>query len=367
MKQSQTGRANSREARRNKPSKPNDKNTEPAGNGIRKPSRLLTIMSVILTLPIVVIWIGNMAGAEIFWPVGINQYMPQWIWLSFPAILMIWYLVRCPRFSYIPLIVLLIVLGPIMGLNFHLHRPNPTAKVRLRVMTYNIKWGKRNQTAIENDINRYNPDLMMLQDAGGTMEKDMGNFLAGWNVQHTDQYIIASRYPLRDADVRWISYPEHNHRVLRCIANIQNHPIVIYSCHLASPRFGLLALKHPRKGISSLLENIDFRLKESERLAEHVRGERLPVLFGGDLNGNVNSFVCKNLFAVGMNDCFSEAGSGYGYTYGGSTKLKVPFTRIDHIMTSSHWRVVSCWVGNTTGSDHCPVFADVELIDSSGH
>lgn len=287
--------------------------------------------------------------------------MPQGIWLASPIILLPWYAARAPRFLPIPLLLLFLVVGPIMGLSVHLpsgHTPNA---LHLRVMTYNIKWAKRNAKAIEADIDRNKPDLIFMQDALGTIPGEMGRFLKGWYIDYTGQYIIASRYRLSDGAVRWISYPQHNHRVLRAVLHANDQDIVVYSCHLESPRFGLAAMRHPGQGISMLLENIDFRVKESERLANHIRSEKLPVILGGDLNSTVNSEVCKNQFAAGLKDAFSQSGTGYGYSYGATTKAGFSFVRIDHIMTSSQFRINNCWVGNEQGSDHCPIIADLEL------
>ncbi len=250
-----------------------------------------------------------------------------------------------------------------MGGNLRFSHAQPSADkgLRLRVMTYNIKWANRDVKAIENDINNYKPDLMLMQDSGAGLNGEMRQFLTGWNVQAVDQYIIASRLPLTDMDIRWISHPEHNHRVERCLLHANGQEIVVYSCHLESPRYGLNAMKHPRAGMDLLIENLDIRLRQSERLAEHLRTERLPMIVTGDFNAPVQSVVCKNMFALGLSDAFSAAGAGYGYTYGETTKVGRSYVRIDHIFTSPQWQVLNCWVGTSAGSDHCPVFADLYL------
>jgi vancomycin resistance protein VanJ len=334
-----------------------------------QPPFLLNLATLLYALPLLIILVANILGPEDWWPTGFNLYMPQWIWL-FPLLLLLpWYAWRSRRWLWLPLLLGALVVGPIMGLSVHPLRHAPASDkldksekgVRLRVMTYNIKWAKRDAAAIARDVQDYKPDVMLLQDSGGVLGTERGRFLEGWNVLTSGQYTIASHLPLTDGGGRWISYPAHNHHVMRSILSVKGREIVLYSCHLESPRFGLAAMKHPRAGLNLLKSNVDFRVRESQRLAEYVRGETLPLLLCGDLNAPAQAIVCKNLFAAGLEDAFSAAGNGYGYTYGETTKVGRSYFRIDHIMTSSQWQALDCWVGNDAGSDHCPVFADLYL------
>ncbi len=107
--------------------------------------------------------------------------------------------------------------------------------------------------------------------------------------------------------------------------------------------------------------NAEQRLFEAGRLADYVAVEPGPTLVTGDLNAPVQSLVCRRLFGAGLRDAFTQAGFGYGYTYGGYTRVRRPYVRIDHILASRQWQVRHCWVGNAAGSDHCPVIADLTL------
>ena len=343
--------------------------TPPGSPAPGRPSLLLNLATALYALPVLTILVTNILGPEEWWVTGFNLYLPQWIWL-FPLLLLLpWYAWRARRWTGLPLLLGALVAGPIMGLSVHpLHHAAPASTsdsadkgVRLRVMTYNIKWARRDAEAIARDIEANKPDVMLLQDSGGVLGSERGKFLQGWNVQTVGQYIIASRLPLADGGIRWISYPEQNHRVLRSLLTVKGREIVLYSCHLESPRFGLAAMKHPRSGLELLKSNMNLRLRESQRLADHIRGETLPLLLGGDLNAPAQAVVCKNLFGAGLEDAFSAVGNGYGYTYGETTKVGRSYFRIDHIMTSRQWQILACWVGNDAGSDHCPVFADLYL------
>jgi vancomycin resistance protein VanJ len=328
-----------------------------------RPSRRLLLATGLYAACIAAILLSYAIGPERWSLTGLNLYLPQWIWALPGGVLTAWYFARARRWIAVPLVLLMLVFGPVMGLCLHfIHTGPPSVSgVRLRVMTYNVKWARRDAQAIENDIARYRPDLILMQDAGNTTGGELGRYLQGWNVLAVDQYVIASHLPLSSMDVRWISYPEHNHRVERCLLRAGGRDIVVYSCHLATPRWALTGMKHPRSGLATLRANLDFRVHESERLALQVLGETLPVVLCGDLNAPEPSLVCRHLTRAGLTDAFGAAGAGYGYTYGATTRLGHAYVRIDHIMVSHQWQVLNCWVGNAEGSDHRPVFADIYL------
>lgn len=340
------------------------------GHRRRRPSFLLILATLLYALPLLVVLGGNIVGPEDWWLTAFNLYLPQWLWLTPLAVLLPWYALRARTWTLIPLALCALVLLPVMGLRLHFGSsvPSPDKSIHLRVMTYNIKWAKTDVQAIIHDIETSKPDLLLMQDAGaGTLDRELGTYLKGWNVAAIDQYIIASRLPLAGSDIRWISYPDQSHRVLRAVLKVNGTDVAVYSCHLESPRFGLSGMRHPRAGLAQWEANVALRVRESKRLAEYAHAETLPVLLGGDLNAPIQSVVCKNLFEAGLEDAFSNAGSGFGYTYGTTTKVGRPYVRIDHIFTGPNWKTRACWVGNAVGSDHCPVLADVYYSPPAAH
>lgn len=98
----------------------------------------------------------------------------------------------------------------------------------------------------------------------------------------------------------------------------------------------------------------DFLMRELE--ARQVRAwletEPLPFLVCGDFNTTPDQWVHAHL-ARGLTDTFAAAGRGFGATY----HARLPLVRIDHILASPHWRVVSARVLRDGASDHRPVGA----------
>lgn len=310
-----------------------------------------------------IITAGNLIGPEIWWFGSLNLYLPQWPWAIPGVLLFFWYAAKARRLAWIPLVAILWVAGPLMGFSWRwASNGAPPDGTRLRVMTYNIKWGTRDADSALAQIARYEPDVIMMQDAGGVLNTAVGMIKGDWHVRTLDQYVIASKFPLDRADVRWISYPDQTHRVMRCSFDLKGRNIVLYSAHLMTPRWGLGSIRHPRsQGVGTLEANVTVRVKQSEQLAKALAAEQNPVILGGDLNAPAQSTVCRQLFGVGMQDAFSAAGRGYGYTYGHTTKVQSPYVRIDHVLVSKEWQVLDCWAGDPAGSDHCPVIADVFL------
>ena len=330
---------------------------------IRKVLRLaLLTANIAYLLVLLTLLVSNSLGPEQWWLGSLNLYLPQWLWAVPGVLLLPLTLGFAWKCAWVPVAALLCVLGPLMGFCGNRLLPRP-AKVqsgtRLRVMTYNVKWDSRNEAAIIRDVRAFHPDILQLQDSNGVLRGELGRVLANWNVRLSDQYLIASRLPLPELEWRDISFPGAVRHCVRCTIPIGSRSITVYNVHLLSPREGLVSVRHHQ--VDGLVWNAGARLQQADMLEGYIHQERGPLLLTGDLNAPVQSLVCRRLFDAGLRDSFSEAGTGYGYTYGRYTSLGRPYVRIDHIMVSHEWQVQRCWVGNSVGSDHCPVIADLVL------
>lgn len=203
------------------------------------------------------------------------------------------------------------------------------------------------------------PIFCSFRISNGVLLGEVGQALAGWNVRVSGQYIVASLHPLPEIETRNISYAGSNHHCLRYTLLGGAQPVTVYNVHLLSPRSGLLSVRHHE--IDGMEGNVGERMQEAILLSAYLRAEPGPTILTGDLNAPVQSLVCRRLFDAGLRDAFSEAGRGYGYSYGQYTRVGTPYVRIDHILVSRQWQVQRCWVGNSQGSDHSPVIADLVL------
>jgi vancomycin resistance protein VanJ len=347
-----------------------------------KPHRNASVWFLCLTCAyvaiLVVITLMNWYGADNWWFGALNLFLPQAMWVVPGVLLTFFSLKAARRWIWVPLLCLVWVFGPIMGYCWPSHTPQePADSSRIRVMTWNVKYGSHGKLAplaLIYDIDWNMPDVILLQDAQNLMRGPLGDYFRKWNVRFYGQYVIASRLPLSEADVRWISSPGEKWNCLRCRLQIGTGVITLYNVHFESPREGLNEFRRLRKrpwylpeAIQKFEYNVYVRLFQARAIREFIRRERGPVIVAGDLNSPDASQACATLREAGLHDAFAEGGRGYGYTYGHYLLqhvlpwLKVSWMRIDHIMLSPQLQSQRSWTGTWVASDHRPVIADLVL------
>jgi len=307
-----------------------------------------------------------MSGPERWWWSTVDLYLPQWIW-ALPALALGLASLRIARrWAWFQCLPFLWVAGPMMGFTWSSPAAASAGRPSLRVMTYNIKWSRRDLPAVADQIAHADPDLLLLQDNGGKLFEILRDTHPGWSVERVAQYVVATRLPLADVSERaLVPAAAKDDRVgtaLRCRVRLGDVWITVYNVHLITPRSGLGPVREGESdGVEMLARNSAERLAEAEGLARCVQAEEGPLIVAGDLNAPEPSLVCRQLTSLGLADAFSAAGRGYGYTYGHSLHALYPFLRLDHILMSGEFAAASCRAGGTEGSDHCPVVADLWL------
>lgn len=335
-----------------------------------------TRLTIIYALILAAVSGGNLVGADRWWLGALNLYLPQWLWALPGLLLFFWALLTKRGLAWFPIVCVLWALGPMMGLHVHLRGEarNRANGGTLRVLSCNVKYGSRDIRSLVADIRVEKPDVVLLQDAGGVMRGPLGEALQSWNVREFGQYVTASRFPLPAAEIRWISFLRERHTFWRCVLELEGRSLAVYNVHLQTPRWGLNALRRARHrpwslpdAFRDLQANADIRLEQARLLASSVGQETLPVILGGDLNSPPGSAVLKTLKVAGLKDAFAEAGLGYGYTYGQFllrrrlSEFRIPWLRLDYIMTGGALRAERCWTGSPEASDHLPVIADIAI------
>lgn len=291
-------------------------------------------------------------------------YIPRIGWLIPLALLMLLTLAS-RRFRLLPaqIAIALVIAGPVMNLNLPLRamRDQPPPGDRLRVLTLNRAGGRVDLDRLGQLVRRERIDLIFFQEpvrnANGV--RDEPAWLASWN--RDDLGMIYSRLPIV-AHVPTFppSYDQAIGDVLVMISRVRlrlpsgaNFQAV--SAHMPTPR--KVFESYQAAGAEVARPFVAWRERQaallSRTLAEHL-GE--PILVGADLNFPADSPLMAYL-RRDFRLAFEAAGWGYGYT----RTDYFPFVGIDHILTSPHWRVVSCHVGPPVGSDHLPVIAELIL------
>ncbi len=321
------------------------------------------------------VWVGYRLGPERFWPLALLQYLPYPI-LLVPAavgVLCSWALGRGWRI--VALAALAMVLGGAMGLAI----PLPLAadeRPRVRLMTWNIKASLASErpdgfAALARELDRHAPDIVVVQDAQELdSHRGIGKPVAAlFGDRHRfalGQFVIASRFPLRDCASGFASSGAAGQAWVRCTVAIGGSDVDLYNVHLRTPRLGLDAtrreLLHGEDGgVEDLERNVAERLQQSRALAAAVRAGPRPAIVAGDLNAPPPSLVVRTLLKAGLRDAHAGAGLGFGFTYGHAFRWRFSFLRIDHVLVGPAIGVAGSTTGGAQGSPHRPVIADLVL------
>ena len=304
------------------------------------------------------------------WWLELARYVPYPVYLLASALSLLASLWLAWPWRFAALLGLGLVASVVMGLVWG--SPDKGSQ-RLRVMTYNVKsyladerpesYGRIAWEVLQND-----PDVLVLQDAQhlidskGAMPEPVRKMLGDRTIHTYGQYIVASRYTLRDCGPGKISFRGRTHTYVRCALVVHDTEIDLITAHFLSPREGLNATRHEgAAGLDDWQQNFEDRMTQAGALADVVAASRRPVIVAGDLNAPESSPVVGALRAAGLRDAFSSAGKGYGYTQGHALRPGISFLRIDHILVSRTLGVLDCFVGSKDGSEHRPVIADLLL------
>ncbi len=333
--------------------------------------KLVVVLVALNTILLSWLWSATNYGPEYNWLVLANLYAPQILWGIPPLLLMLLaFFARGKRLWLValPLVPLFIVFVPLMGLRGYPAPAQPAMSdpvTSVRILTYNIEFGRK-ATDIFRIVAQQRPDIIVMQDVRDRFEADFRNSYPRWNVYRNGEFLVATRFPLllsnrfelpRLLDNKW-ARPAY----IRSVVRIGMRDIAIYTTHFGTPRRSLEALSwRADSAVSQLESSSNTRLYQGSVLSQALAGERLPCILGGDFNAPEPSLVCRQVMKAGMRDAYSEAGKGYGYTFGHAVHFGVSFLRIDHLYVSSHWAVQACYPGDKAGSDHRPVIAELTL------
>jgi endonuclease/exonuclease/phosphatase (EEP) superfamily protein YafD len=104
----------------------------------------------------------------------------------------------------------------------------------------------------------------------------------------------------------------------------------------------------------------DGLLALNHQLAESIAADDLPVLVAGDFNSPALGPAHRS-FTRFLNDSHRQGGSGYGYTFPGTTgnplALFRPWLRLDRILASDSWQLTGQETETGRKSQHLAVFA----------
>jgi vancomycin resistance protein VanJ len=270
-----------------------------------------------------------------------------------------------------------ISLVALAGFQLPFSAPPPVAGTSMfRVVTFNVDFGRDLAIRLEDALDRWRADVVLLQacgdDAATALERyavrardaaaGRGAARAPFRLARVAEYCvftphdIASAAPVGDAGTDGgVPAPVAlDVRIAR-----DGDTVAVQSVHLPSPRDELGVVR--RLDLSRLGRAIAARDRGAARIRAHIDTIRLPVVLAGDFNLPPESRILREHFGD-LRSAFREAGWGFGYTMAAG----IHRLRIDHVLTGSGVWPAQVAVEHGWLTEHRPVIADLRVLAWGG-
>jgi endonuclease/exonuclease/phosphatase (EEP) superfamily protein YafD len=315
---------------------------------------------------------------ERWWATTVALYLPRLVFgapLPFLALALV--AVRAWPWLWTQAAAAFVLVFPLMGFVLpwpHLVRDG---KPVMRLLSYNVEAAFGGATNIVEEIDRYSPDIVMLQETGDVENLERLLRERYSTVDSSGQFMMATRFPVQST---WDPQktPDANGRYSihfkQFVLDTPSGPVVFYNIHPVSPRVDFYTLRgrglrhelfsgHLFSGDAGpvIKKNVDQRAAQVQAVAGAARRETQPVIIAGDTNLPGLSWVLGRHFAS-LQDAFAKASWGFGYTYPNDRR---PWMRIDRVLATDAIRFVRFEVGRSQASDHLCVVADFQREDDN--
>lgn len=313
---------------------------------------------------------------------------------------MVSWILRKRYFALVSIIAIALCLPQIfrlVTLNFPLKNKEKTTRI-IKVLSYNVRdfdlynWSenKNSKQKIFETIKQKNVDVISFQEFYNDTTKsfntikqlqDIGYkyyyFTRELVLRNTDEWGIAlfSKKPIVDSGTIMkqnftTGYGKKPFKGIYCDIKFEDTIIRFVNVHLQSIYFGTedyetieqfketqdLDERGAKNILVKLRKAFERRARQAEELKSFLNKQTKPIILCGDFNDLPNSYVA-NLVSKDMKDAFLERGYGIGHTYNG----KIPFLRIDYILTTPIFSIQKFEVVNNKISDHFPIYSEIGL------
>ncbi len=268
----------------------------------------------------------------------------------------------------------------------------------IKVMSYNVRdfdlynWSENinSKDKIFQTIKEKNPDVISFQEFYNDTTKEFSTikqlqqlgythyyFTKELVLRNTDEWGIAlfSKLPIKEhgnimKQPFKTGYGKKPFKGLYADIEIGDTIIRFVNVHLQSIYFGekdyetIAEFRETQNLDEHGAKNIVIKLKkafgrraqQADELKKFLNEQTKPVILCGDFNDLPNSYVA-NTISKNMNDAFIDYSFGIGHTYNG----KIPFLRIDYLLTSPIFTIQKFEIVNNKISDHFPIYGELSL------
>jgi vancomycin resistance protein VanJ len=320
--------------------------------------KIVTALVVTYAVAIVVLWQGMYWEGDRSWLATLFLFGPRWICALPLALLVPAVAIWNRRMWWLLAVTGVLIVGPVLGFQFHL--ADASGQVALRILTCNVNQARFDPEILAEILDRDRPDIVALQEVPGRPPPIP--WPPGWHVVRRDEYLVASRFPI----VRHEGLPcpgvPGKLAAIRYTVELPHRDVQLFNLHLFSPRWGLEAVLDRNKGLDvskapSLEASLRQRANETRAVSDWIAQFPGAKIVVGDFNTPVESAIYRQYWSW-LENAFSTAGFGFGFTKITETGGMSYGARIDHVLYTPPWRCVRAWVGPDIGSDHLPLVVE---------
>jgi vancomycin resistance protein VanJ len=333
----------------------------------------LTVVAIGYPVVLVLVILALRLIGEAWWVTGAALYLPQ-VGFAIPLPVIVLWLAFARRWRLLLLqgFSVLLLLFPLLGLTLSWRSYPASGEPAFRVLSYNVDSANGGFRAVADEILSHSPDLVFLQELPQWRADGLRAELAPTypNIVSHDQFMVASKFRIVSSEEPpHISFfgRERSPRFMRFVVETPLGPVTVFNLHTVSPRGGFARLRGHglRREVLSgrvfggesaeeLERSAALRMLQVRATADMARREKGPVMIVGDANLPPHSAI-KASYLGDFRDGFAEAGLGFGFSY----PARLPFMRIDMLLSNDQLAFTRVEVGSGRASDHLCVFGDV--------
>jgi endonuclease/exonuclease/phosphatase family metal-dependent hydrolase len=250
----------------------------------------------------------------------------------------------------------------------------PVENKDFKVMSYNVRlfnkfgWSDKETVPIEisDFVKENDPDILCIQEYSNTPDFNHKRYkhkfiLSKGNKIKTGQAIFSKYKIINKGD---IVFPDSNNNSIFADIKKGKDTIRVYCIHLQSIKISpnVNEISEDINEINQKKSEVIFRRiskafrkqqLQAEIIMKHKKNCKYPIIICGDMNNSAFSYVYRNIKGD-LNDCFEEAGTGFGKTY----DFNYYPARIDYIFADEKMKVKDFQnFPEILDSDHFPIMA----------
>lgn len=338
-------------------------------------------LNVIISVALILSYISPNVDPAQFWPLSFfGLFYP--VFLTVNVLFLIYWLITKPSKSWLSIITILIGWNQLSSFTtFNSPKINNSPHV-LNVMSYNIQnagWAYSRDKEKRKDLSAEFIQFLNSNDDVDILCTQETGFFGREIIAKAYKNLFKHKLEKKGATI-WSKYPMGDQGQIEFGTNTNScvwadillpaDTIRVYSTHLYSNNISKetvavldnvnLNERETWSGIRGILNKYKKanvkRSKQAQLVKSHMNKSPHPVILTGDFNDPPSSFT-YNTLSEGLTDSFREKGLGISSTYGG----RIPFLRIDYIMSDNSFDILNYNIIKNNYSDHYPVRSSIIL------